>query len=117
MEDIFEFKNPKVEYLYKENMFVLLEDYYTPECVIPAGFKTNGASTGRLLQSLYPSYYKYFPAAIVHDYMYETGCKPKDYADKLFEYNIKTRLKMGPQYYFLMYQAVRFFGGKHYNQK
>jgi Protein of unknown function (DUF1353) len=117
MEDIFEFKNPKVEYLYKENKFVLLEDYYTPECIVPKGFKTNGASTGRVLQTFYPSYYKYFPAVIVHDYMYETGCKTKEYADLLFQYNIKVRLKMSVYYYGPMYQAVKFFGGSHYSNK
>lgn len=115
--DNFKFKNPKLEYLVDKGMFRLLEDYVTPECTVPKGFVTNGASTGRFLQTLFPSYYTYFPAAIVHDYMYASGIVPKEEADRIFRYNIEIRLKMSAKYYIPMYYAVRWFGGSHYKQK
>lgn len=118
MEDIFEFHNPKVEFLYKENLFILLEDFYTPECTVPKGFKMNGASSGRILQTLYPSYYTYFPAAIVHDYMYSLESNfTKEYADKLLRYNIEHRLKMSGRYFIPMFYAVKWFGGSHYKKE
>lgn len=105
---------PKVVFDYQKGVMELLEDYVTPECTVPKGFRTNGASTGRLLQTFYPSFYKYLPAAIVHDYMYATGKWSKEYADELFRRNIKERLEMSWRYYGLMYQAVKRFGGSHY---
>ncbi|WNV45783.1 hypothetical protein [Aeromonas phage AerS_266] len=115
--DQFQFKNPKLEFIVETGKFRLLEDYVTPECTVPKGFVTNGASSGRVLQTFFPSYHKYFPAAIVHDYMYATGIVSKEEADKLFKYNIEVRLKMSAKYYVPMYYAVKLFGKSHYKQK
>lgn len=110
----FVFPKPKCEFDYVKHTVKLLEDYVTPECAIPKGFVSDGASTGRLLQTLYPSFYTYLPAALVHDYMYRTGVRTKADADMLFKYNIEVRLKMRWVYYGPMYWGVRFFGGDHY---
>lgn len=113
----FKFSNPQLEHIVGTNKFRLTQDYVTPECIVPKGFITNGASSGRLLQSLYPSYDKYFPAAIVHDYMYATGFLPKEEADLLFKFNIEVRLGLSWKYYGPMYQSVKWFGGSHYDTK
>lgn len=104
--------NPKLEYLVGANKFRLLEDYVTEEITVPAGFVTDGASTGRLLQTLFPSFYKYFPAAIVHDYCYEIK-NGKEKADKLFKSNMQ-KLGLSARYWWPMYWAVRLFGKSHY---
>lgn len=115
--DIFEFKNPKVEFDFRTGEIVLLEDYYTPEVIVPAGFRSNGASVPRILQGLYPSFYTYLPAVLPHDYMYATNMVSREEADKLFQYNMKVRLKLSWRYHFLMYKGVRMFGESHYKKK
>ncbi|QDJ97153.1 tail assembly chaperone [Aeromonas phage D3] len=113
----FVFAKPKVEFDYTNGTMVLLEDYVTPECTVPKGFRSNGASTGRALQSFYPSFHTYLPAALVHDYMYATGMWSREEADKLFKYNMEVRLKLSWRYYQLMYVAVRVGGESHYKGK
>ena len=113
----FAFPDMQLQYLPDERMFQFTEAYVTPEVTIPKGFKTDGASSGRWLQSLYPSFYKYFPAAAVHDWMYGSGEYDKDEADNLLRDNIRYRLGMSWRYWWLMYWAVRICGASHYTKR
>lgn len=101
-----------VLYLNKRDRFMLTEDYVTPEVTVPKGLVTDGGTIPRILWSLFPPYYRYFPACLVHDYMYllaVRGIGTKAEADKLFKENIK-RCGLGMQYWFTMYWFVRIFG-------
>ena len=40
---------------------------------VPSGFVSDGASTPRLLWSIFPPVGRYFAAAVVHDYLLESG--------------------------------------------
>ena len=108
---------PDVRFLSSENRFVLLSDYRTPEVTVPCGFKTDGASVPRILQNIFPAVYKYFPACIIHDYMY-SGLLPntKRQADDLFDTNLK-RLGISSWYRIPMVAAVRLFGGSNFKGK
>lgn len=114
---LYKFKDIDLKYLVNRDMFMLLDDYYTPEVTVPKGFITDGASSGRWLQSFFPSYYKYFPAAVVHDYMYGSGLFDKKEADRLFRKNMKERLGLSWRYYIPMYLAVKWFGASHYTHR
>lgn len=113
----FTFMPPDVRYLPRENVFQLLTDYRTPEVTVPAGFKTNGASTPRILQNLFPMVHRYFPACIIHDYMYsgELG-NTKEQADDLLDLNMR-RLEISAWYRVPMVAAVRLFGGSNFKGK
>lgn len=112
----FEYPDLPTKYLVKENKFQFTEDYYTPECVITKGFKTDGGSSGRWLQSLYPSFYKYFPAAAVHDFLYSEGVLPRKQCDQLFRDIMRYRLGLSWRYWFLMWIGVRIGGRSHYGK-
>lgn len=106
----FTFLPPDVRYLPRENVFQLLTDYRTPEVTVPAGFKTNGASTPRILQNLFPMVHRYFPACIIHDYMYSGALgNTKKEADDLLSLNMQ-RLEISNWYRYPMVTAVRLFG-------
>ena len=101
-----------VVYVNKLDRFKLTEDYVTPEVIVPKGLITDGGTIPRVLWSLFPPYYRYFPACVVHDYMYllaARGVGDKATADKLFKENIK-RCGLGAKYWWLMYWFVRLFG-------
>ena len=105
---------PDVPLLYLNNAdrFMLTEDYVTPEVIVPKGLITDGGTIPRILWSLFPPYYKYLPACIVHDYMYllaVRGVGTKAEADHLFKTNIK-RCGLGTKYWWTMYWFVRVFG-------
>lgn len=104
--------DPKVQYLNNRDRFMLLEDYVTPEVTVPKGMITDGATVPRIFWSLFPPYYKYFPAAIVHDYMYLLairGIGDKKDADELFKLNMQ-RCGCTTKYWAPMYGFVKVFG-------
>lgn len=113
----FNYPDLPMRFLVKEDKFQFTEDYYTPEVSIPKGFITDGASTPRLLKGFYPGYYKYFPAAAVHDYLYGEGLLTRKECDALLRDLIRYRLKMGIQYWLIMWLAVRIGGKNHYINK
>lgn len=101
-----------LKYVNKLDRFMLTEDYVTPEIIVPKGLITDGGTIPRFLWSLFPPYYKYLPACIVHDYMYllaVRGVGTKAAADALFKENIK-RCGCGMRYWLPMYWFVRVFG-------
>lgn len=113
MQD-FTYKDMPLKFLVVEDKFQFTEDYPTPEADIPVGFITDGASTPRLLKGLYPGYYKYFPAAAVHDYLYGEGKRSRKECDGILRDIIRYRLKMSWRYWLIMYWGVRIGGGSHY---
>lgn len=113
----FDYPDMPLQFLVKEDKFQFTEDYTTPDTVIPKGFVTDGASTPRLLQGLYPGYYKYFPAAAVHDFLYGEGELSRKDCDAALRDIIRCRLKMGWEYWFIMWLVVRMFGASHYTKR
>lgn len=113
----FEFTDLPTEYVVKKDMFRFTKEYPTPEVTIPKGLTTNGASVPRWLQGLYPSYYRYFPAAAVHDYMYGSGNFERKQCDQLLRDNMRYRLKLSWRYWAIMYFFVRLFGGSHFTKR
>lgn len=51
---------------------------------VPAGFETDFASVPRACWQLVPPWGQYSPAAVVHDYLYNTGQMPRVESDNIF---------------------------------
>lgn len=113
----FEYPDLPTKFLTKKDMLQFTEAYITPEVTIPEGFITDGASTPRWLQNLYPPFYKYTAAAIVHDYLYGEGEWKREECDKLFRDIMRHRLKLSWRYWLIMYLAVRLGGASHYTRR
>lgn len=69
--------------------FILLHAlcFYRPnrECItVPAGATTDGASTPHLMWRLLPPFGDYWMAALLHDWLYRHGDKPRAEADRIF---------------------------------
>jgi lysozyme len=96
----------------------LLEDYpYVSESdytiIVPTGFKSDLASVPRILWPIFPPFGRYTPAAVIHDYLYDTGITTKQEADKMFlEISKKCGVELINRY--LMYYAVVLFGFPNY---
>ena len=82
---------------------------------VPTGFKTDLASTPKVLWSILPPFGLYTNAAVLHDFMYSTQPAPfirKD-ADDIFYHNLLgagvIKVKALSMYY-----AVRMFGDSHW---
>ena len=55
--------------------------------------------------------------ATVHDYLYHVGIVPRKLADDVFSEAMKASTKLSAVERFLMWSAVRVFGGVHYGEK
>ena len=102
----------RMEYLVDPDKFRLLEPLVTPEVTVPKGFITDGATVPRLFQNLVPSFGRYLPAVIIHDYMcvYDTSF-PVEKARAVFKTNLK-RCGVSNKYLYAMYYSVVWFGPK-----
>jgi hypothetical protein len=83
---------------------------------VPAGFKTDFASVLRL-----PVIYLFFgdkahAPATVHDYLYHTGLVPRAVADDVFYEAMRVSTKLSGLERWMMWAAVRVFGGTHYGE-
>ena len=81
---------------------------------VPAGFKTDFASVLRL-----PVIYLFFgdkahAPATVHDYLYHSGIVPRNVADDVFYEAMRVSTKLSGFERWMMWAAVRAFGGTHY---
>jgi hypothetical protein len=81
---------------------------------VHTGFKTDFASVLRL-----PVIYLLFgdkahAPATVHDYLYQTGIIPRATADAVFSEAMKASTKLSGAERWMMWAAVRVFGGAHY---
>jgi hypothetical protein len=79
--------------------------------VVPAGFLTDFASIPRVFWRLLPPVGRYGKAAVVHDYLYRTGCHPcsRPLADRVF---LDAMRDLGVSWPVrrVMWAAVRAFG-------
>ena len=108
----------------ENNLFsVVVEDYtrYIKDfpILIPAGFRTDGASIPLMLRPFFERYGKNTKAAVIHDFLYskfnDTGIN-RELADKIFLFILKEN---GVSYRVrkVMYKAVRMFGEVFWEKK
>lgn len=107
--------NPELRYLIHSDEYETLQQYGTPEIVVPVGFVTDGNSAPWWIRWLFPRYDRSLPACIVHDYCYE-GVMGKVAADKLLRKNMK-RLGFPHWKATLMYLGVRIGGHSRYQYR
>jgi hypothetical protein len=81
---------------------------------VPTGFQTDGASVPRIFWSIFQPYGKYFPAAIIHDYLYSRYSNrlsiDRKTADLIFK-EAMFNLGIGWVTRETIYRAVRLGGG------
>lgn len=95
------------------HLYRLSKDFINPYQIVPKNFEFDGASVPRMLWSLLDPFGAAAEAACVHDYLYVTTLKTKEYADKIFR---EILLDYGVDEYTaeLAYRAVRRFGKGNY---
>ena len=76
---------------------------------VPVGFVTDFASVPRFLWWWLPYWGRYGKGAVLHDYIYQTHCRTREEADKIF---LEAMLVGGTKEWKakLMYWSVRAFG-------
>ena len=76
---------------------------------VPTGFVTDFASSPPQIWWLIPPWGKYGKAAIIHDWLYQTGLRTRKQADEIF---LEGMIILGvtPWRRRLMYRGVRLFG-------
>jgi len=91
----------------------LTSDFVTPYGTVTKDFTFNGASVPKMLWPVLDPAGEAFEASCVHDYLYTTTLKNKEYADKAFR---DTLLAYGVNKHktTLAYQAVKSFGKGNY---
>lgn len=80
---------------------------------VPAGFKTDFASIPRILWRVLPPWDKHKRAAVIHDFLYQTGATSRWMADSLFYEAMKT-LNVPVWKRVVMWLGVRVGGARHY---
>lgn len=81
--------------------------------VVPVDFRTNLASIPRIFWNILPPTGKYAKAAILHDWLYTGGKKPRKECDLILREGMKA-LDVETWKRHLIYYAVRWFGAGHY---
>ena len=84
--------------------YILLEDFTFSGFTVPKGFVTDGATIPKIFWNILPPVHRYFPAAIVHDYLLSTGTR--SFADRHFKIALK-ELDISKVRRFIMHAAVR----------
>lgn len=84
----------------------LLEEIELLGYKVPAGFVSDGATTPRFMWAWIPPVDKYFPAAVVHDYLLETTNIRRKDIDKIF-YQCLKALNISFLVRYAMYIGVR----------
>lgn len=83
---------------------------------VPAGFVTDLASTPRWLWAIFPPFGAWDEAAVLHDWLYRTGCRPRAEADAaLYHGSIECGASRAKAW--LMWAAVRLFGKQFYRRQ
>ena len=82
---------------------------------VPAGVTTDFASVPRLFWRMIPPWGRYSIAAVVHDYLYQTGGVSRKEADRIF-LSIMKQLNVPFWKRQAMYYAVRIGGWKAWNE-
>lgn len=83
--------------------------------IVPKGFQTDFASIPRIFWNILPPTGKWGPAAVVHDYGYQTQTLRRDQVDSLLLHGMED-LGVGWFARHLIYRAVRLFGGSYWNK-
>lgn len=81
---------------------------------IPRGFETDFASIPRFLRWYLLPLGRHAPAAVVHDWFYQTGASPRHVADECFR-DLMKQLGVGWFKRQVMYRGVRLFAFMSYN--
>jgi hypothetical protein len=112
--------------LFRSFTFHINSRYSENSITVPAGFPTDFASIPKAFWSILPPYGKYTKAAVLHDYLYakheyagvENQVIPvtRKEADLIFLRAMEV-LEVGRVKRWVMYQAVRGFGGKAWKQR
>lgn len=87
--------------------------------IVPAGFQTDGASIPRIFWNILSPFGSYFPAALVHDYLYSKAstCNlTREQADGVFLQAMKD-IGVGFVTRRIIYSAVRLGGWASYKRK
>lgn len=111
------------ECFFKKKKRKLVQDYVYEvngyRITVPKGFITDGASVPDILKPIYNPFGRYFPAAVIHDYLYgrinNTGIN-RTLADKIFNFIMK-ELKIDRSTRRKFYWAVRCFGELSWKKK
>lgn len=80
---------------------------------VPEGFSTDLASVPRALWAVMPPFGNHTKAAVLHDYLYGQGLRPRKQCDEIFLEAMET-MGVSKTRRTLMYWAVRAFGRKAY---
>ena len=91
---------------FEKTRYILLDDFEFIGVKVPKGFVTDGATIPRIFWPVLPPVHKYFPAAIVHDYLLTV--LSRDEADKQFNEALK-HLEITKARRYAMYGAVRLY--------
>lgn len=86
--------------------YILLEDFEFLGIRVPAGFASDGATIPRIFWSVLPPVHRYFPAALLHDYMLTVGTRAE--ADAQFKISLNA-LNISWFRRTVMYGAVRLY--------
>lgn len=108
-------ESPKLSPIRKRHWWVLVVTWSYEEINIPAGFTTDLDSVPHI-----PGVFAFYKgrsrvAALIHDYLYAIGDRPRKEVDRLF---LHYMIDDGVPYWVAktMYWAVRMFGWKYYNR-
>jgi hypothetical protein len=85
---------------------------------LPAGFKTDGASVPRVFWNIFSPFGTYFPAALIHDYLYSKASSfhiTREEADQIF-LDAMHDLGVGWLTRRMIHRAVRLGGWKGYKK-
>jgi hypothetical protein len=93
---------------------VQLREFGGQTIEVPQGFETDFASVPRFFWRIVPPWGRYSPAAVVHDYLYQSGKLARAEADWVF-LTLMQRLGVPAWKRNVMYEAVRLFGGSAWN--
>lgn len=83
---------------------------------VPFGFETDFASIPKPLRGIFPPYGPWAKAAVIHDFLYETGQVSRWIADRIF-FEAMGVLGVGFATRITMYMAVRIFGWRSFGHK
>lgn len=85
----------------------------TEVITVPDNFATDLASVPKALWAIFPPFGHHAKAAVLHDYLYGQGTRPRKQCDEIF---LEAMAAMGVSKTrrYLMYWAVRAFGKKAY---
>ena len=96
--------------------YELLEDVCVAGLVVPKGFMFDGASVPRFARPFFDRLGRNALAALVHDYMYATGCRPRREADRIL-YDLLVEQRVSVCKAWIVWMAVRLFGVRRWTMK